>query len=98
LGGIIGEEVLEEKVRFLALASGGFKEAAHDGVILESFGSAGALDDPAHNDHGAEGALGVVVGGRDVGTAKAGEEEFLFGAQQAFAKGFGLGVAERRAA
>ena len=98
LGGVQGQKILKEAVRDFSLALSGFKEAAEDAVILETFGRAGALDDFAHDDHGAQTPLGLIVGGRDVGTAEAGEEEILFGAGQAFAKGFGSGVAQRSAA
>ena len=98
LDGRFGEEVQEELVRFVALAACGFKEAAQDAVVLQALIGASALDDFAHEDHRAQTALSLIVGGRDVGPAKASEEEFLFGAQQTFAEGFGLRVAERRAA
>ena len=94
LGGVFGEEVEEETMRFFALASGGFKEAAQDGVVFQACLGTGSLDGFTHDDHGAEAALGLVVGGRDVGVAEAGEEELLFRAVEALAKGFGSGVAQ----
>jgi len=57
-----GEEGLEEAERFFALAAGGFKQAAQDAVILQSVLAAGSLDDFAHDDHGPQAALGLVVG------------------------------------
>jgi hypothetical protein len=50
LGGVQGQKILKEAVRFPALTSGGFKEAADDAVILETIGGTGALDDSAHNE------------------------------------------------
>ena len=69
LGGILGEEVEEEAVRFLALALGGFEQAAQDAVVLQALIGASALDDFAHDDHRAQTALSLIFGGRDVGPA-----------------------------
>jgi hypothetical protein len=49
LRGVFGEKLQEEQVWFLALAAGGFKQAAQDAVVLQSFLRAGALDDFAQN-------------------------------------------------
>ena len=94
LGRVCGEEVQEETMRFLALASGSFKEAAQDGMVFQALVGTGSLDDFAHDDHGAEAALGLIVGRRDMGASKAGEEEFLLVAQEALTKGLASRMAQ----
>jgi len=94
LGGVLGEEREEERVGRLALPACGLKEAAQDAVILQSLGGAGAMDDFVQDHHRAQTALGLIVGGRDVGVAEAGEEVRLLGAQQPLTKGLRLGVAQ----
>ena len=95
LGGVVGEEVEEEVLGFLALATSGFKKASQDGVIFQSFRGASGLDDLAHDDDGSEAALGLVIGGRNIGTAEAGEEVVLFRTEEALAKSLWFGMAER---
>jgi hypothetical protein len=85
----------KELVGLPALAAGGFKEAAQDAVVFQSVNRTGTLDDSAHDHHGAQTTLGLVVGGRNPGAVEAGEEELLFLAPQALAKGLGAGVAQR---
>lgn len=63
---------------FFALASGGFKEAAEDGVVFQSLVRASALDDPAHDDDGAQAPFGLIIGGGYSGVAEAGEEDLKF--------------------
>lgn len=94
LGGGLGEEDQEELVRLLALRAGGLKEAAQDAMILQAAGRAGALDHFAHDDHGAQTALGLVIGGWDARMAEASEEMLLFRAGQALAEGVGPGGAQ----
>ena len=94
VNGGFGEEVQEEVLGFFALAASGFEEAAQDAMVFQTFVGARALDDPAHDDHGAQTALGLIVGRGDVGTAKAGEEKFLFLAQETLAKALGAGMAQ----
>ena len=91
--GVFGKQVHEELVGFFALAACGFKQAAQDAVIFQSFLRAGAVDDFAHDDDRAQTALGLIIGGRDVGPAEAGEELLLLRAGEAFAEGLGFGVA-----
>ena len=57
LSGVFGKYVEEEPLGFLALAAGGFKQAAQDAVIFQSFVGAGAVDDFAHDDHRPETGL-----------------------------------------
>jgi len=75
LDGSFGEEVQEELVRLVALAACGFKQAVQDAVVLQALIGASALDDFAHEDHRAQTALSSIVGGRDIGSAKAGKEQ-----------------------
>jgi hypothetical protein len=56
-------------------------------------GRLGRLDSSAHDHHWAQTALGLVVGGRDLGSLKAGEQELLLLAQESLAKAFGSGIA-----
>ena len=67
-------------------------------MIFQPVLGAGSQDDFAHDDHGPQTALGLVVGGRDVGPAEAGEELLSLRAQEAFAEGLGFGVVQRLAA
>ncbi len=85
-------------MRLFALSACGFKQAAQDTVVLQSLIRARALDDLTHDDHGAQTALGLVVGGRDVGPSEASKEVLLLRSQQAFAEGFGFGITQRAAA
>ena len=77
LHGGFGEEGQEELMRFLALSSCGFKQAAQDAVVLQTFIGARALDDFAHDDHRPQAALGLIVGGRNVRATEAGKEALL---------------------
>ena len=90
LRGVFGKEILKEEVGLLALSPSGLEEAAQDVVVFQSLIRTGALDHPAHDHHRAQTALGQVIGGRDLRAAKAGEQEFLFLAQQALAKALGV--------
>ena len=76
--GVFGKEILKAEVNLFALSPGGLKEAAQDAVVFQALVGAGTLNHPAHDHHGAQTALGQVVGGRDLRAAKAGEQEFLF--------------------
>ena len=67
---------------FVALALGGFEEAADDAVVFQPFGGAGILDYAAPDDDGTQTALGLIVGGWDLGMFEAGAEAFLLRAEQ----------------
>ena len=56
------------------------------------------MDHFAHDHHWTQAAFGLVVGGRHVGPAEAGEQIFLFRAEQAQAKTFGSRIAQGSAA
>jgi hypothetical protein len=98
LGSVFGEKIEKEEVWFFALASGGFKEAAQDGVVFQSLVGASALDDPAHDDDGAQAPFGLIIGGGYSGVAEAGEEEFLFRTKQAQAQLLSYGITQGIAA
>ena len=38
---------------------GGFKEAAQDAVVFHALVGTGSLDDPAHDDHRTQNAIGL---------------------------------------
>jgi len=78
LWGVFGKEILKAEVNLFALSPGGLKEAAQDAVVFQALVGAGTLNHPAHDHHGAQTALGQLVGGRELRAAKAGEQEFLF--------------------
>jgi hypothetical protein len=63
-------------------------------MIFQPLVGTGTLDDPAQDHHGTQTAIRLIVGGRDLGTSKAGEEEFLLLAQEALAKGLGSRMAQ----
>ncbi len=79
---------------FVALAAGRFKEAAQNAVVLQAVFRAGAEDRLASDDGGTQAPLGLVIGGRHLWPAEAGEEVLEFISQQALAKRFGSGVAQ----
>ena len=83
---------------FVALALGGFEEAADDAVVFQPFGGAGILDYAAPDDDGTQTALGLIVGGWDLGMFEAGAEAFLLRAEPTLAKGFGPRMAQGDAA
>ena len=96
LGGGVGKEILKEAVNLFTLPSGGLQEAAQDAVVFQALVGAGALNHSAHDHHGAQTALGQVIGGRNLWVAETGEEEFLFLARKPLAKALGSGIAQRR--
>ena len=89
---------MEELVRLFALSSRGFKQTAQDTVVLQSFIGARALNDLAHDDHGAQAALGLVVGGWDIGPSEASEEVLLLRSPQSLAEGLRFRITQRAAA
>jgi hypothetical protein len=64
--------VLQEVVRLASLAFGSFEEAAEDAVVFQAFVGAGEVNDFAHDDDGSQTALGLVIGWRHPGAARAG--------------------------
>lgn len=98
LHGAFGEQLPEEVVWLFALTAGRFVQAAQDAVIFQTFGGSGAVYDFAHDHHGSQAALGLIIGWRDAGATKAGKEVLLFRSQQALAKGLGLWMAHGLAA
>ena len=75
--GVLGKDRLKSLAHFLSLPFGGFHQAAQHAVVFQSFIGAGAVNDVAHDDHGAQAALGVVVCGRNMRMLEASEEEIL---------------------
>jgi len=62
LDGVLGEEIQEETMGLFALAPGRFHEAAQDTVVFQPLARTGALDASAHDDDGAQTALGFRAG------------------------------------
>jgi hypothetical protein len=58
LGGGFGQWIQEKPLRFFALATSGFEQAAQGAVVLETFSGAGALDDFARDHHGPQTGFG----------------------------------------
>ena len=90
------EEELEDIEDVGTLEGCGLGKGGEEGNVVGAGGAAGAETDFAEDDEGAQGAFGVVVGGRPV-VCDEGKELFVLRGvgQEAFAKSFGFGKGER---
>ena len=77
MDGVLGEEIQEETMGLFALAPGRFHEAAQDTVVFQPLARTGALDDSAHDGHGAQTSSGLTLGQGNLAPSKAGEEALL---------------------
>src|SRR5881628_2338201 len=82
LGGAFVKKVLEKPVGLFALAAGRLLEAVENALIFQPFRPAGALENFAHDDQGAQAALGLIVSRRHAVVAQKGEHLLLFGSYQ----------------
>src|SRR2546425_2480932 len=98
LSGVFVKEVLKEVVRLFALAAGGLLEAVQHALIFQPFGPAGALENFAHDDQGAQAAFGLIVSRGHVFVAQEGEHLLLFGSHEPLTKVLGRFIAQGFAA